>query len=418
MTDVSVCLILDNSGSMRVPGKMEAAQTSTATFLYIMKTNDKVGVVNFNTLAHILYSDGATPPKLQTITSSTIQDAAKTAIMGLPASSGYTNITDSINKGFDLFPASPSNAGMILLSDGDWNRGGNPVPPPHTTIPIYTIGFMVGAAAGVTLSGIASDTSANYHAAISLHDLFQIYNTLAGTVTNNNVLVNQQEPLTPFAPQSIPMSVSSGNSKIQFPVNWDNQSITLAQQSIPKANEIAVEISNSSGVVTPTKIRYGKGFVVLEVDNPPADKYRLSIWPGSGVNVDSTAAALEPNGPTADFTLKASGFKKGDKVPFSIKLKHNDMAVKDARITVSVEAPLVSVENEPADDELNQIYVPLPRHVYPTSTTEKDSGEHHGEIDAQIPGSYTVKVNIEGKSPIDGVPFARFSRASVHVANS
>lgn len=411
MTNISAVMILDKSGSMR--GKrLKAAQTATATFVNIMKINDDVGVVSFSSSAWTVYP-------FQKITSVSIQNAATDKISAINAWFASTDMSLGISTGFSMLPSSPKNSSMVMYSDGDWTSGTNPLTNLETSVPIYTIALMAPQTAQTTLSDIATRTKAKYYHSLTLWDFYMIYNEIAAKAINSNIIKNLQEPLTPTRPKQISVPISSGNDITQIAVNWNNQDIPYTSSNLPGANQIAVKLKNPSGQpVTPTVSKTGPGFVVLDVANPVAGNWNVFLYPGLDVTVNSTAAMLEPKGPSAELTLDSSGFKKGDKVPFSLKLHHDGNPVKDAIINVLTHAPLASFDDvvkSTKEDESDHVTIPVPHHVYPTSITEKNPGEHHGEISADIAGSYTVEATIEGKSPVDGVPFARCTLASVHV---
>lgn len=414
MTSVSVALILDVSGSM-AGSKLANAQTDASTFVNLMHTDDYVGVVKFSDNATIIYPTNAASNLVQ-ITGLPIQNAAVSAIMGTK-SLNMTNIKDAITKAFGMFPSSPTNSGMVLLSDGYWNVGGNPIPVSETTVPIYTIGLMVGTKTSAVLQTIATSTKGKYHYSADAWDLAEIYNDIAQSSSLGNLTINNKESIPQMNFKTYPTTISSGNTHAKFAVNWTNQSVAYTSDT-PKTNQINVSLKDPDGnTVTPTTIAPGKGFVVLTVNNPKAGSWTIGSWTGGTGTLDTTVAAIEPNATSMDLRITSSNLKTGESIPFIAKVHNNGNAIDGVKINATVESPLVSVSND-EDDELKALQVPLPRKIFPITTNEKESGEHHGEILADTEGSHTIRVTAHGISPIDSSPFARTARLSVNVVNS
>ena len=131
-----VMLVTDHSGSMVAsdvqPTRLAAAQAAARTFISQLPAQARVGVVAFSTGV-----DAVQPP---TSDHGAVQDTiqAEDAV-------GATDTGDALQLAIDLLhqdaPHSPS--AIVLLSDGAWNTGRDPVAvaaqPAGQRIPIYTV---------------------------------------------------------------------------------------------------------------------------------------------------------------------------------------------------------------------------------------------------------------------------------------
>ncbi len=109
-------LIFDTSGSM-YGKKMVNAALTIAVLAYHMR-NDDYGIVLFNTEAETI-------KKLKE--SISIDDLVDKILESQPA--GYTNIEDALRKGLQELKKVPrKRKWAILVTDGDYNRGGDPRP--------------------------------------------------------------------------------------------------------------------------------------------------------------------------------------------------------------------------------------------------------------------------------------------------
>ncbi|MCB9151127.1 MAG: VWA domain-containing protein [Caldilineaceae bacterium] len=128
----NIVLVIDQSGSMASESRLVLAQQAAKGFIDQMNAaEDSVAVVSF--------SDAAT------VQIGLTQDfqAAKNAIDAL-TTINQTNMNDAVNQAAALL-AGVSNGAVVLLSDGDWNDGGDPVPSAKAAksngITFFTIGL-------------------------------------------------------------------------------------------------------------------------------------------------------------------------------------------------------------------------------------------------------------------------------------
>ncbi len=188
---VDVVLVFDNSGSMdddggSPPQPITDAKNAAKAFVDLLGTNDKAGLVSFNTVAtleHPLTFD---------------KNNVKTAIDGMSAGD-WTNMSQGIDYGNkELIDNGRTDIPWVevLLSDGNNNCGSdNPPPDCHQKvfdsaqeaadngIVIYTIAL--GNISNQTMmQEIADITGGNFYYAPNSSDLQEIYEEIAENITD------------------------------------------------------------------------------------------------------------------------------------------------------------------------------------------------------------------------------------------
>jgi len=183
---IDVMLVIDRSGSMRGT-KLDNAKAAAKTFVGLLNsTNDQSGLVSFGCPWW-----GPVDARLdQNLTFD--QSATNSSIDSLSAGAfTFTNIGEGIyeanaeliDNGRDR---PPTIYAEVLLSDGVWNRGRDPVgaaqEAANNTIIIYTIGL--GTDVDQTMmQSIANITGGKYYYAANSTDLEAIYQDIAGELS-------------------------------------------------------------------------------------------------------------------------------------------------------------------------------------------------------------------------------------------
>ena len=133
----AVMLVTDHSGSMVAedvaPTRLGAAQHAAHVFISQLPSQARVGVVAFSTGV-----DAVQPP--------TSDHSQAQAVIDAESAGGATDTGDALQEAIDLLrqsaPHSPS--AVILMSDGAWNTGRDPITVAQQSsggqrIPIYTV---------------------------------------------------------------------------------------------------------------------------------------------------------------------------------------------------------------------------------------------------------------------------------------
>jgi Ca-activated chloride channel family protein len=150
----SIMLVFDHSGSMEAtdvqPNRLAAAEQAASTFMGKLPSAVKVGVVTFSSAP-----DGVQAP--------TTNRTPVKELIGAQVADGATATGDALSLALTLLPhpakTAPETSAIVLLSDGAYNTGENPIPVASTAaglrIPIYTVGL---GTAGATIPDPGSFT--------------------------------------------------------------------------------------------------------------------------------------------------------------------------------------------------------------------------------------------------------------------
>jgi VWFA-related protein len=176
--DVSVVLVIDQSGSMAYAGKMEAAQQAALTFLHGMGPHDRVALIAF--------SDAVTVAQPL----STNKAAAAAQVQRLAPLQG-TALFDATMHALDMLRPVRGRKAAIVLTDGMDNQSRARIDDVvkrarQDTASIYTIGLgtrsSTSSDAGIdeeVLTRLAGATTGQYYYAPDPSTLSQLYQHLA-----------------------------------------------------------------------------------------------------------------------------------------------------------------------------------------------------------------------------------------------
>ncbi len=198
---LDVVLIIDRSGSMSGT-PLDDAKAAAKTFVGLLNsTSDRSGLVSFSYWNRTTYPWSWEARLNQNLTFD--QSATNSSITSLTAFGNtaigegiYTANAELINYGRNQ---TSTIYAEVLLSDGNWNTGRNPIgaaqEAANNTIIIYTIGL--GDADNTTMWNIANITGGKYYYAPNSTDLEGIYQEIAEELSNiagTNVVVTEVLP--------------------------------------------------------------------------------------------------------------------------------------------------------------------------------------------------------------------------------
>lgn len=184
---VNVILAIDSSGSMDWNDPNNARKTAANGFIDNLNPSiDKVGVVNWD-------NDINQPQPL----TNNLQLAKDTVNAG--QASGSTNINLAIETSVNLLSASTLPSAqqfIILLSDGEWNTGSDPLANGEGVDQAATAGVKIftiflGGSGSNTMQSIATETGGKYYVASDPDVLDDIYDQIFSeiTTTGTNLVV-------------------------------------------------------------------------------------------------------------------------------------------------------------------------------------------------------------------------------------
>ncbi|MEY2450163.1 MAG: Ca-activated chloride channel [Acidimicrobiaceae bacterium] len=400
---------------MGLQGKLPAAQTDTCTFINIMQQSDNLAVVAFNDNASRIFPTATAPP-LAGITGQATKDAGCAAVLAL-AAGGNTNITAALVMAQQLLGSAAVPRGIVLLSDGMWNVGGDPTHGLNTSVPVYTVALGQSFNPGF-LQAIATQTGGTYNYAPDAFTLADIYNDIASEAHVAALVAQQQRTVSQYNFVTTPVPVAAGNDAGCFTCNWLNTAVAYTPGT-PVGSQLTVRLvdpSNQPWAGAPAGT--GPGFVAFQVPNPAAGQWQVELWTSAPGGVQATLAGFEPDSSTwLDLAVDSA------RGTYRSALIADGRPVTDARVSAVVHRPLRSLEEslrmhksdleriEPdesavadgvpeelarlaalraslsvgAEDPHPYVFEPLPPPTF-------DGEAHTGVIDVPHDGEYTVHV--------------------------
>ena len=418
----TIALILDSSSSMNDYGYLSYAITDSCTFVNIMQDGDGVSVVRFDDAAYLVQA-------LITLVDQSTADDVCTAIQGITAQ-GHTNISAGISMANDQIEDAASPLGMVLLSDGMWNRGDDPLDD-LPDIPIYTIALGNWGELEL-MQEIAAETGGTYNYAPGYQELAQIYNDIVSETNVARTVTNELDSVSPYGYQEISTPIASGISQAKFTLSWADDSVSYTPDT-PTGNEVQVTVYAPGGVQQDlAPVWSDNGVVVFEVDDPQAGEWSVGCWyagESGGADLACTWGGFEPPD-SAELSLiaPAKGVPAGETASIEVSFADAGEPLERQRIRAHVSAPVESAEEvlgrgsaaKPAAgdgtarsarwlDAERRAGRPLPARKYVESkVVTRDPDTSRIEVgDTTVRGSYLVKVKASGYSKARQSPVHR-----------
>lgn len=431
----SICIIIDQSGSMGYSGYLAPAQTDAATFANIMNVGDSLGVIGFSDNASVVFGSATAP---RAITGQADQNAAVTAIMGLQ-SLNMTNMVSAFTAAAGMLAGSSGNRGEVFLSDGMYNNGGDPVPGLATSPPVYTIALGPNGQAS-TLQAIATKTGGWYNYAPGPRQLAAIYNAIINQSQVASLVANQQPTVAPFKFVSTPGVIPSGATQASFALNWDDASVAYTPNT-PVGNQVNVSLTDPSGqTVSAQPTATGPGFVVFKIPNPTPGTYNATAWYSGSGSLSYTAAIFD-NNTAISLALAAPRevLTAGSPLEAEVRLADGDEPLDGARLSLRLESPRVTLDEALSahaarlnaveiGEDVPHEHAPvarlirlqqqsgedlMPRQDFPITATAAGDGVYRIQVpNVEKAGSHTLHVTANGVSRKSNTPYQRSTRVS------
>jgi len=338
MAQVSVSSIIDRSMSMPSYHYLEPAKTDAATFVSIMHEADQIGLVAIDQTSPVLYN-------LTTLDANHTTIRAALAVISAIQGQGNTNMKNAVTNSHAMLGSATNSAkAIIMLSDGEYNTGGDPLVGLPTDIPIYTIAL--GQSAGIqTLQTIASRTSGKYYYSPDAFELAAIYNQIANDAHVAQVSLNKRQQLPSYQFSSFPLQVAANTSHISLAVNWLNSAINYTPGT-PGVNQMTVMLRDPNNQkVDPPPTFSGGEFVTFHLHDPAPGQWTVGCWCGNVPNnlFQGTMGGFEPTSTTAlAFNAPQSSYGKGDPIVLGARLETNGRALSHLHVQAHTDSPSFS----------------------------------------------------------------------------
>jgi hypothetical protein len=423
--------------------KLTSAVTDTCTFINIMQQGDNLGVVAFSDNANQIYPASG----MVAITGQPTLDAACAAVQGLTPLN-MTNITAAVQMAQSMLANAPNPRAIVLLSDGMWNVGGNPMTGLATTIPIHTIAL--GNSFNPSfLQSMAQATGGTYHYTPDAFQLAEIYADISSDVGLAQLVVNSDYQTPQYRFSTTSATIVAGTGSGYYAISWQDPSIQFTTGT-PTGRQLTARLvapnGQASGLVPNAT---GAGFVVFKLPQPTAGNWQVEVWNAVPGGVRTTVGVYEPNSPLRlSLALQAPSPSTGGTIGYTATAADESGPIEDVRYSAWIERPLRSLEqtmdllgpelaaielpegaNADADEATDKLMRLAalqdldpargelhPRIMMPLEPPVWQDGRHVGTFgDAPVPGEYTLRVRATGISSATNGAFQRQRRLSVVV---
>lgn len=225
--ETSVCLVIDNSGSMS-GSNIEQAKNAAAGFVNSADPNVSIGLVTFESSANLICS----------VTESTGTLTRNIYSIG---TTGGTNMVSGLTLAVTELENRPGNKIIILLSDGadDYSSAGQ-MPQmiselKRKGITVYTVG-MDGADAEY-LSNIASSTGGQYFSARDSAKLEEMYSIINGLISNDYTITFKTASDSDSFERTVRIVMSDGYyDEIDYVVGPSQEEVQQIVNGIPQSD--------------------------------------------------------------------------------------------------------------------------------------------------------------------------------------
>jgi hypothetical protein len=419
--------LMDVSGSMGYYNYITPAKADLDTFVNMFQPGDKFAVISFD---QNIYRTYPTTANLTTANPVSLAEAS-TKIKALQPG-GTTNIGDAIIAGTNLLNPEQEPRGMVLLSDGEWNAGPDPLKVLPSNIRIYTIALGDQGQLDL-LRKIATQTQGQYLYTPDAIGLASIYFDILEYAKVGQVVTNAFRSIQNAQQFPALVKLSAGLDSASVAVNWADPTITFTTGN-PGTNQVKVRVLDPDfKPVTMEPVYRDYGFVVYNLPYPKAGNWSFDTFYYGNKTCNVTAGAIDPD-QLSVLTLDApqEAVPAGETFTVRARLAHDGQPLEQSALAVTADVPSVSIDEvlaaqrselagvelpEDVDPQgagadrtrlqiLRQQRLPhvdiLPRHTVAAAVRATGDGDHEVTVHTHKPGEYVVRVEAVGPHPNGG----------------
>lgn len=447
MPDVSVSVVpmLDCSESMAAA--MPLVIIDGKAFVRAARPGDQIGVVKFQSSASMLFPSTTT---LETVDPGLTVTAAAAAKIATLSSSGLTNMAGAVNIASTLLgQATNQTRAYMMLSDGEWNVGGDPSPSLSASYPIYMCGLGQYISRSMVSSMLTKNSASEYLASPNAYEMMKIFNTIRGLAADASVVRNALAPYAGTDYSLVPMTITPSTDECQFTVVFSSERYSYTPSPVPDASHINIQLIDPSGATTSLQpVIAEPGYAIFNLQSPQPGTWQVLSQYTVANPIYSTAAGFEFNTITKLSLDVQSVADPGESVKIRAHLVEGDAPIENAKVWARVGAPRFELgdllaehadaidkrlagDGDPEDgheiparvEALRQLLVerqpgvdPFPRGSSHRSLEQAEDGSYVADLGpTPYSGPHTVEVFASGEEPSSKSPFTRTTQASVAV---
>jgi hypothetical protein len=279
VTNISVALIIDSSGSMVGNDPQDQRKKAAKYFIDLAQPGDKIAVVDFDDTLHVW-------APLRTIQTEVDRVVLRAAV-DMIDSDGNSNLGAGLHAGYNELVSDATNnkKAAIFLTDGQGSHNNEQLLYKNKRWPIFSIGLSSDADTAL-LHQIALDTGGRDYTDATPNVLQNIYEELSGQFQHQTVLDSHEFPLFPDQVLDFTAPVAIPSAQLTFTTSWPGSDVGMRLRTpsgaIIDANTIAAGIYHAKG---PT-------YEVFRIDYPEVGNWGVQV---QGLDVSAAGELVRLN---------------------------------------------------------------------------------------------------------------------------
>lgn len=408
-------MMLDVSGSMGY--WISRVKIDAKAFVRQSRIGDQFGINTFSDNAKWIYPEGDDP---DIITVNSLDDTKK-AIRPIENIHvlELTNIGEAISFGNKMIEKSTADIkAFVLLSDGYWNCGQDPVGilKPEPPIFIAALGNYVRREHFQKL--IDKNEKSDYYQTPNVAGMMRMFNQIINDISNSSLSLNEEEELpkgSDFIVKRFNLSKIGGS--VTANVVWDNEIFQYTEGMLEYnlANVYFVNPKGDSVYIKPDVA--DPGYCIFRFKNTMLGNWAVVIEYTSHDKMECTIGVME------DTTINTEIIAPIDIsvdaiIPIRVNVWDNGVPLTDCSIEANVKSPIKEIQLPLRSAAEETCLIPLfsEQKCSTLSFVPTNNGSFYSEFcDTRIRGVYNIEFTIKGKCIDTGAEFTTIKRKSVFV---
>jgi hypothetical protein len=371
-TPVRAVPLLEVCKTMEILGYFESAQAAISAFIAMLESNSQFAVVAYGDDASLLY------PKrgLSDWTTETVTDCID-KVMAAEATGEVIDMSAGIERAARVL-----NEGgvMLLMADGMWDSGTDPLDNLPVGIPIYT--FALGDNGQIELlRQIATRTHGRFSFIADSSALGALLVDVLEWIGSGTVNTVAVRTLSAQRHLAVVATVQPGTTNLKAGLSWNNLEIQYSNTSPPGSGQVSLTVLDPDGNPVDTPPLFAQdGFAVISIDEPTAGSWYLTATFGGPDTLTVTLSAVTPP-VSSRFEIDApSTVKAGENATIRARFDSADASDSSLLAFVSTPSAVAAAGSGPA-----------PRHTVPAEV-RGGGDEREIIVRTSAPGEYLVTI--------------------------
>ena len=428
---LAYCQMIDVSGSMK--SALTSVIIDSKAFVQESLEKDEINTLEFSSSASYLYPKSSKMVKVSVSLTETYE--AADAMNDLQAS-GQTNMYDAISLATNALSNASADIekAYVLLSDGDWNTGGDPKTVIDKNIPLYVAAL----GASINFDKIAElcqiNDLSNIYITPNPYEIGQMMNDIRSNFPDTQMVTNSLDSVERIGHVIRGFYISPDAHMFSLSVIWDNPDIELCNGFLNN-NQIKLTLIDSDDNTTSIKPTItNDGYCIYDLNNIKPGLWNLLIEYSLASQVDITVGAFQIHSETKLHGNIPVITKLNSMVDLKFLVERDSMEVHDYDVNVMCSRPVVSEKDVIAkyNSEIEQLSLPddddisnsisqkmlmlrekklLEEGIDILERNEVDvTNDYKKGIVATVPGAWWFTVKVKLKCPKTGMLHERMKR--------